>query len=252
MPRPRFVENCLDVHVCQKHCWVHHTPSVSEIDLLPTPADVDNLSCWLHPCKVFHHHTGHVPLRHDTCERYRSATSDSLLWFCVRFSQENQFHNLPRAGSIHLAHKALLETPRFCVDLLPRQNLDHLAHHCILWCTDFVVAHFCPGFHICNVGCLTLMSWSLQLSFVFAMNSTPSMILPHHQIPSNSRTCCRRACHHEERRSSQSSSCNDGWHDPFGVTLGFATARAVVEPAPDEDLGLRCSFALKDQPHFTL
>ena len=30
-----------------------------------------------------HHHTGSVPLRHDTGERNCSVTPDSLLWFCV-------------------------------------------------------------------------------------------------------------------------------------------------------------------------
>ena len=92
-----------------------------------------------------HHHTGSVPLRHDTGERNCSVTPDSLLWFCVWFSLENQFHNLPRAGSIHLTHKAVLETPRNCVDLLQRQNLDHLAHHRVVRSIYLVVAQFGPG-----------------------------------------------------------------------------------------------------------
>ena len=75
-------------------------------------------SLWLFLLFHTHHHTGRVQLRHDTCEGDRSITPDSLLWFRVRYSQGNQFHNLPRTRSIHLTQKTFLETSGNIVDLL--------------------------------------------------------------------------------------------------------------------------------------
>ena len=128
---------------------------------------------WLFLLFHAHHHTGRVPLRHDTAECNRSVTPDSLLWFCVLFSQENKFHNLLRAGSIHLTHRAVLETSRHCADLLQRQNLDHLAHHCVFRPIDRVVAQFGPGLQ-------HQVTWS---PFFFKKNPVLLVSLPDPCIP---------------------------------------------------------------------
>ena len=51
----------------------------------------------------------------------------------------------------------------------PEANLDHLAHHCILWSADFVVAHFGPGLqHQVNCDfCTALLLCQLLISLLF-------------------------------------------------------------------------------------
>ena len=55
-----------------------------------------------------------IPCRSSHClNKFRVRKWTCEVW-CLQFPQENQFHNLPRAGNIHLTLQADLETPRNC------------------------------------------------------------------------------------------------------------------------------------------
>ena len=150
VPRPRLIESCLYVHCWPNTLWstLHFDDSARELrpsaihnvivaDLMPSLAGVDNIfhsniphaisSNLLVPSLALSaENTRCVQLRNYRCERNGTVASDLVLWFCIWFPQEDQFHNLPRAWRLHLA----LEAPRDKKDLLQVQLLHHLAHDC--------------------------------------------------------------------------------------------------------------------------
>ena len=93
--------------------------------------------------------------RNSTLLGYHSHISDvkaiarqlliPLVGAASGFFKEDEFHNLPRAWGIHLAHESFFKALRNGVDFLHGQPLDHLAHDGVLRPVYFVVTKLRSG-----------------------------------------------------------------------------------------------------------